>query len=44
MYSKEIINTFLVGQISELVEPFNTGIFTDNVNVINVKLRAGATH
>ena len=38
MYFKEIINMFLVGQVSGIVENFNTGIFPDTVNVINVKL------
>ena len=29
---------FLVDQVSRLVENFNMGIFSDTVNVINVKL------
>ena len=29
---------FLVCQVSGLVENFNTGIFSDTINVINVKL------
>ena len=29
---------FLVGQVSGLVENFNTGNFPDTINVINVKL------
>ena len=37
--SREIIHMFLVGQVSGLVENFNIGIFSDTINVINVKLR-----
>ena len=37
MYSREIINVFLVGQVSGLVENLNIGIFSDTINVINVK-------
>ena len=29
---------FLVGQVSELAENFNIGIYSDTINVINVKL------
>ena len=36
--SREIINMFLVGQVSGLVENFNIGIFSDTMNVIHVKL------
>ena len=33
MYSREIINIFFVGQVSGLVESFNTGIYSDTINV-----------
>ena len=36
--SRQIINMFLVRQISGLVENLNIGIFSDTVNVINVNL------
>ena len=38
VYSRKIINMFLVSQASGLVENFNTGIFSDILDVINVKL------
>ena len=38
VYSREIIYVFLVGQVFGLVGSFNTGIFSDTINVINVKL------
>ena len=38
MCSREIIYMVLVGQVSELVENLNTGIFSDTVNVISVRL------
>ena len=38
VYSEEIINMFLLGQVSGLVENFNVAIFSDTVNVINVQL------
>ena len=38
MYSRGIINMFFVGRVSGLVENFNNGIFSDTLNVINVKL------
>ena len=38
VYSREIINMFFVSQVSGLVESFDTGIFSDTINVINVKL------
>ena len=38
MYSRKIINTFLVSQVSGFVENVNTGIFSDNIDVINLKL------
>ena len=34
----ELINMFLVGQVSGLVENFNVWIHSDIINVINVKL------
>ena len=36
--SWEIIHIFFVGQVSGLVRGFNIWIFTDTINVINVKL------
>ena len=36
--SREIIYMFLVGDVSGLVYNFNIGIFSDSMNVINVKL------
>ena len=36
--SREIINMFLVGQVSGLVENFNIGIFSDTRNLINVNV------
>ena len=38
VYSRGIINMFFVGRVSGLVENFNNGIFSDTLNVINVKL------
>ena len=38
MYSREMINMFLVSQVFQLVQIFYNGIFSDTVNVINVKL------
>ena len=38
VYSRETINMFFVGQVSWLVENFNFGIYSDIINVINVKL------
>ena len=38
MYSREIINMFFIGQVSGLVGNFNIGIYSDTINVINVKL------
>ena len=38
MYSREIINMFWLGQVPGLVKNFNTGIFSDTINVIKVKL------
>ena len=38
MYLREIINMFMVSQVSGLVENFNIGIYSDTINVINVKL------
>ena len=35
---------FLVGQVSGLVEKFNTGIFSGTINVINVKLCMTVLH
>ena len=42
--SREIIYMFLVGQVSWLAKHFNTGIFSDIVNVINVKLCMAVQH
>ena len=38
MYSREIINMFFVVQVSGLVENFNIGLFSDTMDVINVRL------
>ena len=38
MYPREIINIFFIGQVSGLVENFNTGIYSDSIVVMNVKL------
>ena len=38
MYSREIINMFFVSQVSGLVENLNIAIYSDNINVINIKL------
>ena len=38
VYSREIINMFLVGQVSGLVENLNIRIFLHAINVINLKL------
>ena len=35
--SREIMCMLLVGQVSGLVRNFNTGIFSDTINEINVK-------
>ena len=34
----EIIDVFFVGQVSGLVENFDIGIFSDTIDVINIKL------
>ena len=44
MRSREIIYLFSVGEMSGLVENFNTGIFSDTIDVINVKLCMMALH
>ena len=38
LFSWEIMNTFFVGQVSELVKNLNIGIYSDIITVINVKL------
>ena len=38
VYSKELTDMFLVGQVSGLVENFNISIVSGTVNVITVKL------
>ena len=38
VYLREIINMFLVSQMSGLVENFKTGIFSDTLIAVNVKL------
>ena len=38
MFSRETVNMFLVSQVSGLVENFNMRVFSDTMNVINVKL------
>ena len=35
VYLREIINMFLVSQVSGLVKNVNIGIFSDTINVIN---------
>ena len=37
VYSREVVKTFLVGQVSGLVENFNIWIVTDTMNVIHVQ-------
>ena len=36
--SMELTYMFLAGEVSDLVEHFNIGIFSDTINVINAKL------
>ena len=38
MYSRESVNMFFTSQLSGLVENFNTGIYSDSIVVMNVKL------
>ena len=38
MYSREMINMFLVSQVSGLVKRENTGVYSGAINVINVRL------
>ena len=38
VYLREIINIFFVGQVSGLVKNINIGIYSDTINMINVKL------
>ena len=38
LYSREIINMFLVSEVSGLVRNFYIVIYADTINVINVKL------
>ena len=38
MYSRAIIKMFFVGQGSGLVRNVNMGIYSDTINMINVKL------
>ena len=40
----EIIYMFLVGQVSGLIKNFNVGIFSDTIDVINVKLHMMVLH
>ena len=44
MCSQEIIYIFLIGQVSGLVEDFYMGIFSDAIDVVNVKLRMMVLH
>ena len=37
MYSREIISMFFMGQVPGLVKNFNIEIYSDTINVINVK-------
>ena len=38
VYSREMVNMFFVGQMSEIVENFNIRIYSDTINVVNVEL------
>ena len=38
MYAREIVNMFLVGQVSELFVNFNNGIYSNSINMITVIL------
>ena len=38
MYSREIMNMFFIGQVCGLVKNLNIGIYSDTINVINIKL------
>ena len=38
MYSREIINMFFIGQVSWLGENLNIAIYSNTINVKNVKL------
>ena len=38
MYSREIIYMFFIGHVPGLVKNFNIGIYSDTINVMNVKL------
>ena len=38
VYSREIINMFFISQMSQFVKKFKIGIYSDTINVINVKL------
>ena len=38
VYSREIINMFLLSQVSGLVIRFNIGFYSDTVSVISIKL------
>ena len=37
VYSREIINMFFMGQVSGLIENVNIWIYSDIINVVNVK-------
>ena len=37
-YAREMINMFLISQVSWLVEKLEPGFFSDTINVIDVKL------
>ena len=38
VYSREIINMFFIGKVSRFVENLNIGIYSDAINVTNIKL------
>ena len=38
VYSRETINIFCFGRVSGHVENFNIGIYSDSINVLNVKI------
>ena len=44
VWSREIIDMFIVGQVSGLVKNFRIGIFSDTIYVINVKLGMMVLH
>ena len=39
LYSREMINMFFIGQVCWHVKSFKIEIYSDTINIINVKLR-----